>query len=92
MRKILLSVAGASLFLTGVGIASAADVNCKVVMKNLESGRTEQDVAETMVISVDDIKKCKEQAKNSAAPANAPVTGEKPAAAPAGAGASGGMK
>nr|UXE44081.1 hypothetical protein Hi04_10k_c1000_00039 [uncultured bacterium] len=88
MRKILLSVAGASLLLTGVGIASASDVNCKVVMKNLESGRTEQDIAETMVISVDDVKKCKEQAK-SAAPANAPAMGDKPAAAPAGAG--GGM-
>jgi len=34
------------------------------------------------------VKKCKEMKKD-AAPAAAPVTGEKPAAAPAGAGASG---
>lgn len=89
MRKALMGVAGASLLLLAGATAGSAQVNCNVVNKNLESGRTEQEIAETMVISVDDVKKCKEQKKNSAAPANAPVTGEKPAAAPAGAGASG---
>ena len=88
MRKLLLSVASVGVVLVA-GVA-AAQVNCKVVNKNLEAGRTEQEISETMVISVDDVKKCKAEAKGSAAPAAAPVTGEKPAAAPAGAGAGAG--
>ncbi len=87
MRKALLGVAGASLLLVAGAVTASAQVNCKVVLKNLEAGRTDQEVAETMVISVSDVKKCKEEKKNSAAPAAAPVTGDKPAAAPAGAGA-----
>jgi hypothetical protein len=90
MRKALLGVAGASLLLAGA-VTASAQVNCKVVLKNLESGRTDQEVAETMVISVSDVKKCKEE--KAAAAAAAPATGDKPAAAPAGAGgAMGGEK
>jgi hypothetical protein len=45
--------------------AQAADVNCKQVMKYLQTGRSAQDVAETMVISEADVKNCQEQAAES---------------------------
>jgi len=42
---------------------SAAEVNCKFVLKNLAlPGRTVESVAETMSISEDEIKACQEQA------------------------------
>ncbi|HZP41036.1 MAG TPA: hypothetical protein VFD84_05955 [Candidatus Binatia bacterium] len=40
----------------------AGDVNCKQVNKYLQTGRTVKDVAETMVISESDVRKCQEQA------------------------------
>lgn len=88
MRKSLLSVAGASILLLAGAATGSAQVNCGIVNKDLKMGRTAQDIAERMMISVDDVKKCEaEGKKDSAAPAAAPVTGEKPMAAPAGAGA-----
>jgi len=81
-----MGAAVASLVAASATVSFAQSVNCALVNKNLQSGRSEQDVAETMVISVDDVKKCKEMKKD-AAPAAAPVTGDKPAAAPLGAGA-----
>ena len=81
MRKALLGIAGACvLVLAGAAIGSA-QVNCGIVNKDLKMGRTAQDIAERMMISTDDVKKCEEQAKKDA-PAAAP--GDKPAAAPAG--------
>jgi len=86
MRKTLLGVAGASVLLV-VAANGSAQVNCGIVNKDLQMGRTAQDIAERMMISVDDVKRCEAQAKkDTAAPAAAPVTGEKPGAAPAGAG------
>ena len=88
MRKSLISVAGASILLLAGAATGSAQVNCGIVNKDLKMGRTAQDIAERMMISVDDVKKCEAEAKkDSAAPAAAPVTGEKPAAAPVGAGA-----
>jgi hypothetical protein len=85
-----MSVAGASILLLAGAATGSAQVNCGIVNKDLKMGRTAQDIAERMMISVDDVKKCEaEGKKDSAAPAAAPVTGEKPAAAPAGAGAGG---
>ena len=52
---------GASLLLVSAG-PSAAAVNCKQVNKYLQTGRSVKDVAETMVISEDDVKKCQEEA------------------------------
>jgi len=37
---------------------AAAGVNCDQVNKYLKTGRTPQDVADTMVISIDEVKKC----------------------------------
>ncbi len=83
MRKALLSIAGASvLVLAGAAIGSA-QVNCGIINKDLKMGRTAQDIAERMMISTDDVKKCEEQAKKDAPAAPA---GEKPAAAPEGKG------
>jgi hypothetical protein len=66
----LFVIVAGSLALT----ASAAEVNCKQVNKYLQTGRTPQDVADTMVVSVDDVKKCQE-AEKSAAGAAAPSGG-----------------
>jgi hypothetical protein len=41
---------------------SIAEVNCKQVNKYLQTGRTVKDVAETMVISESDVRKCQESA------------------------------
>src|SRR6266545_4394100 len=57
-----------------------AGVNCNQVKKYLGTGRSVQDVAETMVISLDDVKKCQEGGDAAAA-------GAAPAAPAAAAGA-----
>jgi hypothetical protein len=53
-------VIGASLLVGSAGIAGA--VNCKQVNKYLSTGRSVKDVAETMVISESDVKKCQDEA------------------------------
>ena len=58
-RGILVMVAGLVLGTAGF---SAAVVNCKQVNKYLSTGRSVQDVAETMVIGEDEVKKCQEEA------------------------------
>jgi len=37
-----------------------AGINCNQVKKYLNTGRSAQDIAETMVISIDEVKKCQE--------------------------------
>jgi hypothetical protein len=64
---------GAALLLATAGV-SGAEVNCKQVNKYLQTGRSVSDVAETMVIGEDDVKKCQE-----AAAAAAPAGGAKDA-------------
>lgn len=44
----------------------AADIQCKRILKNLSTGRTPEQVAETMVISVDDVIACQEEAEEAA--------------------------
>ena len=56
---------GASLLLLTAGPSSAA-VNCKQVNKYLQTGRSVKDIAETMVIGEDEVKKCQEQAGDAA--------------------------
>ena len=41
---------------------SAAEVNCKQVNKYLSTGRSVEDVAQTMVIDEKEVKKCQEAA------------------------------
>jgi len=68
---------GATLLL---GAHSAfAEVNCQQVLRNLKTGRSAEEVAETMVIDLNDVKKCQAAAEQ-AAPA-APAAPGAPAAA-----------
>lgn len=53
-----------------------AGVNCAQVKKYLGLGRTPQDVADTMVIPLDDVKKC--QAGGDAKAASSPSTPASP--------------
>ena len=79
MKRIIgFVVAGSCL---SVSIA-AAGVNCDQVKKYLKTGRTPQDVADTMVIPVDDVKKCQGEA-GAAAPAAAGTPGADKAGASA---------
>jgi hypothetical protein len=65
---------GASLLLVAAG-TSMAQVNCKQVNKYLGTGRSVKDVAETMVISESEVRKCQEQA-GEAKPAEGAKAGE----------------
>jgi len=38
-------------------------VNCAQVLRYLQAGRTADEVANTMIISVDDVKKCQQEAE-----------------------------
>ncbi len=68
----------------GAGSAFAGP-NCNQVNKYLGTGRTPQDVADTMVVSVEDVKKCQQEAaKGGAAPGAAAVPAGGAASAPAG--------
>ncbi len=83
MRKALLGVVGASVLLLAGAVTGSAQVNCGIVMKDLDRGVTPKDIAELKGISLDDVKKCQEakKEKDAAAPAAAPAMGEKPAGA-----------
>jgi hypothetical protein len=72
------------LFASSLAVtAGAGEVNCKQVNKYLQTGRTPQDVADTMVIAIDDVKKCQQEEK-SAGGAAAPSGGSGTTAQPEG--------
>jgi len=74
--KVRVLMVGAALVLGAAG-ASFAEVNCKQVNKYLQTGRSVKDVAETMVISESDVKKCQEQAaEGKGAEGQKPAEGE----------------
>ena len=72
MKRSILAL-GVAVLLTTAGLGTANAVNCKQVNKYLETGRSVSDIAETMVISEDDVKKCQEE--KAAAPAATPPAG-----------------
>lgn len=74
MKRGILGI-GVAVLMTTVGLGTAAAVNCKQVNKYLETGRSVTDIAETMVVGEDDVKKCQEEA--AAAKAAAPAGGTK---------------
>jgi hypothetical protein len=74
-RAMTVVVAVSSLW---ASIAGAA-VNCEQVKKYLKTGRTPQDVADTMVISIDDVKKCQGESTGAAQDAGKMPSGEKAA-------------
>jgi hypothetical protein len=61
-RQLILGIAGIIALGLLSSVPAAAEVNCKFVLKNLSIGRTVEQVAETMMISEDEIKKCQEEA------------------------------
>ena len=60
--KVGVLMVGAALLLGTATAGIAGEVNCKQVNKYLQTGRSAKDVAETMVISEADVKKCQDQA------------------------------
>lgn len=90
MRKQILATLGAIALITATAAPSLAAVNCGIVKKDLDRGRTPQDISERMGITVEDVKKCQEQAGSGTTAPPAPGTpgapGTKPTAAPAGQG------
>jgi hypothetical protein len=69
MRKLLVGLSAGLVLLAGAGPA-LAEVNCKLVQKDMSMGRTAEDIAERMGASVEDVKKC-------ATDANAGTAGDK---------------
>lgn len=60
IQRLLLAV----LMIAGLsGAASAAEIQCKRILKYLSTGRSPSDIAETMVISEDDVLACQEEAE-----------------------------
>jgi hypothetical protein len=59
-RSLILASVTASLVLGAT--SGYSGVNCEQVKKYLKTGRTPQDVADTMVISLDEVKKCQSEA------------------------------
>jgi len=79
MKRAVILVTVATWWFTG---AANAGVNCEQVKKYLKTGRTPQDVADTMVLPLDEVKKC--QGEGGAA---APAAAGTPAGGKAGASA-----
>ena len=72
MKQSILGL-GVAVLLATAGLGTAGAVNCKQVNKYLDTGRSVSDIAETMVISEDDVKKCQEE--KAAQPAATPPAG-----------------
>ena len=73
--KRMLVVLGMAVVLGSAGLSYAEGVNCKQVNKYLQTGRSTKDVAETMVVAEDDVKKCQAEAPAPAGGSGAPAAG-----------------
>jgi hypothetical protein len=60
-------------------MAQAAAVNCDQVRRYLATGRSAEDVADTMVVSLDEVKKCQQAGEQKAAEPAGAKPEEKPA-------------
>lgn len=54
---------GVLLIVGFAGMSSAGEIQCNRILKYLSTGRSPSEVAETMVISEDDVLACKEEAE-----------------------------
>lgn len=61
MRRTVLSVVAVSAVLLASAGVSLAGPNCAMVKKDLSMGRTPDDIAERMMTTVDEVKKCQSQ-------------------------------
>ncbi len=64
MKAALLGLIVASML---VAVPASAGVNCEQVRRYLKTGRSPEEIAESMVIDVSDVKKCQEQSGEKAA-------------------------
>ncbi len=71
MKRVVFGCVAMCTLMLGIGAASA-DVNCEQVRRYLKTGRSAEDVAETMVVDLKDVKKCEAQGGQEAAPTPAP--------------------
>ena len=75
MRRVVLGLTICTLLF---GAAQAiAGVNCDQVRRYAQTGRTPDDIAESMIVDVSEVKKCLEGDKKEAAPTPAAKEGEK---------------
>ena len=65
MKKIIVCSVVAGVMLFG-GLQTASAINCEQVRKYLKTGRTPDEIAETMVVDVDEVKKCAEGGEKAA--------------------------
>ncbi len=72
MKKTTVWIFMSCLTLLPVQVAIAAEVNCDQVRKYLKMGRDADFIAETMVISVDQVKKCQAEGEKAAGGATTP--------------------
>src|SRR4026207_1121621 len=66
MKQLPIVVFAVAATTLGVGFAQGA-VNCASVMRNLEAGASPEQVADTLAISMGDVKDCQDQAQVKAA-------------------------
>lgn len=64
MKKAL--ILGLAISVSALASAPVAAINCAQVKKMLDMGRSVDDIAETMVVDVSEVEKCKEQAEKGA--------------------------
>ncbi|HVM98199.1 MAG TPA: hypothetical protein VMT89_17520 [Candidatus Acidoferrales bacterium] len=75
MRTALLTLPVVTLLLTAVGAAHA--INCEQVRRYVQTGRTPEDIAESMIVDVSEVKKCLDAGGKAEAPTPAPKDSEK---------------
>ena len=66
MKRVVLGLTISTLLL-GAGDAIAG-INCEQVRRYTQTGRTPEDIAESMIVDVSEVKKCLETGNKAAAP------------------------
>ncbi|HXC50256.1 MAG TPA: hypothetical protein VN634_05175 [Candidatus Limnocylindrales bacterium] len=64
MKRIVFATVCSLALVAGSSASALAAVNCGIVKKDLDRGRTPADISERMGISVSEVNKCKEQGGN----------------------------
>lgn len=64
MKKLILAVPVAALLVGAATAPSMAAVNCGIINKDLERGRTPEDISERMGVAVAEVKECKAKGPN----------------------------
>jgi hypothetical protein len=75
MKRVVLGLTIGTLLLGAVDAMAA--VNCEQVRRYAQTGRTPEDIAESMIVDVSEVKKCLETGNKDAAPTPAPQAPEK---------------